>query len=220
MFSRVNIFRLLRDEINGIRDHSDLAVSAGSVAPASMNSSAALPRDRSTLLLLIAVPVGIAYVAIRRNWTLSTGADLLAAFSLTAGVLLAVFALIASWRERLANRIKLREVSERLARQRLDEAARHTLTATVFCVVGASLSIVASATVHGNPPRTSSIIAAAAYGVFSIVGLLILMVVLLVHDVFSSTIQGIENEKLAELTPEQQNLLNGAASPSQSGNSP
>lgn len=183
MLSRFNVFRLVSDLRTSIRDRG----------------KDGNPPDRLSRFVLIALPAFVAWSAFHWSWPLKGGADLIAAFSLTAGVMLAVFALLAGWRTRLAERLSTWGSVEQPDRSLIDEAVRHTLVSTLFCVAGTGLSLWASATTP-NDGQAPPALAAACYAVATLVALLITAVVVLAYGAYTETMNSMESENRSLLT--------------------
>lgn len=180
MFSRFNVFRLLRDQFASVRNLSKRR----------------RPLDLGSLVGLVAVPLGVVGCAYNWSWPLKGGAELMGTFSLTAGIMLAVFALLAAWRTRLAERLTSWGAAEQPDRSLIDEAVRHSLGATLASVAGAALSLWASASAAAPNANgmTSRAIAAVCYGASAYVGLLIVAVVVLAYAAYTDTMSSIERE--------------------------
>src|SRR4051812_15730777 len=93
--------------------------------------------DRADLFtrgVLWFVPLALGLGAGLSGFTLKSPDGILAGLALLVGGMLAVFAQIAVWRERLTERDRLFEVSEASDRESLDEAVTHVLVASFWSV--------------------------------------------------------------------------------------
>lgn len=102
------------------------------------------PRDWGALILLLGVPLGLGFLSAVLGWRIRSADSLLAGFALLAGVLLTVFVQISVWRERLRPDGKHEALAlyEGPPRRSADEAAAHTLLASVLSIVGAVVLVV------------------------------------------------------------------------------
>ncbi len=99
--------------------------------------------DRLTRTLLIAIPLVSFAVSIVFGLKLETSGALITAFALLAGVLLAAFTQLASWRSQLSARSAIYQEAEFSARRAIDEAVAHTLWASFLSVTATIFSLIA-----------------------------------------------------------------------------
>ncbi|MGN7703646.1 hypothetical protein [Cellulosimicrobium sp. 22601] len=133
--------------------------------------------DRASRWVLYVTPVATALAVFVLDVDLSRSAEaLIAGFALTAGVLLAAFTQLASWRNRLDERARDRPDSEAPARRSVDAAVAHSLMGVWFSVVATVLAVVLNA--GAAPARLWSALTAAS-GIY-----LALMMALIVVSVY------------------------------------
>ncbi|MGP5219397.1 hypothetical protein [Arthrobacter rhombi] len=100
---------------------------------------------------------------------------LLSAMSLLAGGLIAAFALLASWRDRLTDRADSFSTSERLERDHLDETAAHLLVAAYGSAISAVLLVIGMNFSQGQGGELTGPIAALAAAAATFVVLVFLI---------------------------------------------
>lgn len=123
----MGLARVVRDHFAGISD------------PA--NGAGARPY-LFTRVLVYGLPVAVGTAAFVLSWDVRPlSSSLVAAYTLAAGVLIAAFAQIASWRSRLEDRAKDRPRSESPARRALNRAAAHTLVGVLASLLATVLTL-------------------------------------------------------------------------------
>lgn len=97
---------------------------------------------RRSAAVVIGLAVVLTLIAVIQGWDLSDAVEsLLGAFSITAGVLMGVFALLASWRDRLEGSSGLAWDAQTRARREVRSAASHALFGVLLSVVGSVLVV-------------------------------------------------------------------------------
>ena len=88
---------------------------------------------------LILLPLAIVIALAWSQFVARRPDQLIAAFALLAGSLVAAFSLLATWRSQIPGDS---DGSMNVARRRVDEAAAHSLTAAFGCMVGAAVMVI------------------------------------------------------------------------------
>ncbi|WP_161965022.1 hypothetical protein [Ornithinimicrobium cerasi] len=143
------------------------------------------PTWTAVALYLVPFAAGVwSYVA---TWNLSSSvANLIGGFALIAGVLMAVFSLLAGWRRELENRASKRPSSESWARREVHAAVAHTLVGVWASVVAAIMVILL-----GALPAESSVeqlVNAGVAGLGVYIALLIMVIVNALHAGYEASI--------------------------------
>lgn len=107
-------------------------------------------------LIVFGVPVLVFFLMFANGGTLQGPEALLAGAALLAGTLLAAFAQLSAWRDRLTDRAASNAASEGIDRDALDETATHILSASYVAamtaaalILGMNFSSNAAGVVHG-----------------------------------------------------------------------
>lgn len=140
-----------------------------------LNESSAKPNKPTwwPVALLYTPPVAIAALTGVFEWNLRPIADaLLGGFALMAGVLIAVFTQLASWRDRLQDRAEDRWLSEAPARRAIDSASVHALVGVLGSAGSVLFAVLLQAKVPGLVVWGAALAAAAVW----VLGLLFLIV--------------------------------------------
>lgn len=108
-------------------------------------------RRLAAVALLYAPPVGVAVLIACAPIDLTdSGGALIAGFSLTAAVLIGVFAQLAQWRDRLLDRAQERWLTDAPARRAVDRAVAHVLVGVVGATVASGVAVLLQAKAHGT----------------------------------------------------------------------
>lgn len=99
--------------------------------------------DWWALVILFLPPVGLATACLIGGWKLDQVSPVLDGVALLTGGLLAAFAQIASWRDRLTARRTTHERSDAARRDAMDEAVSHILVAVYLCLFDLALLVAA-----------------------------------------------------------------------------
>lgn len=140
-----------------------------------LNESSVKPKKPTwwPVALLYVPPVAIAALTGVFEWNLRPIADaLLGGFALMAGVLIAVFTQLASWRDRLQDRAEDRWLSEAPARRAIDSASVHALVGVLGSAGSVLFAVLLQAKVPGLVVWGAALAAAAVW----VLGLLFLIV--------------------------------------------
>jgi len=162
-----------------------------------LNESSVKPKKPSwwPVAILYVPPVVIGVLAAVFRWDLDKVSDaLLGGFALMAGVLMAVFTQLASWRDRLQDRAAQRWLSEAPARRALDAAAINALLG----VLGSAGSVLFAILLRANVPGAvvwSALLAAAATWVLG----LLFLIVRSTYIGFESTADGMLRQNDARI---------------------
>lgn len=140
-----------------------------------LNESSVKPKKPTwwPVAMLYVPPVAIAALTGVFGWNLRPIADaLLGGFALMAGVLIAVFTQLASWRDRLQDRAEDRWLSEAPARSAIDSASVHALVGVLGSAGSVLFAVLLQAKVPGLVVWGAALAAAAVW----VLGLLFLIV--------------------------------------------
>lgn len=80
----------------------------------------------------------------------SSGGALIAGFSLTAAVLIGVFAQLAQWRDRLLDRAGERWLTDAPARRAVDHAVAHVLVGVIGSTIASGVAVLLTVGAHGT----------------------------------------------------------------------
>lgn len=140
-----------------------------------LNESSVKPRKPSWLpvALLYGPPLVVATLTAVFQWNLRPIADaLMGGFALMAGVLIAVFTQLASWRDRLQDRAEDRWLSEAPGRRAIDAASVHALIGVLGSAGSVLFAVLLQAKVPGVVVWSAFLALAATW----VLGLLLLIV--------------------------------------------
>lgn len=145
MTDRFSVLDLLRGHWKGLRNRT-------------YGKTVSSKRDLGAVSVLLGVPLIVLVAALWRGWKLSDSEALLNGVSLLVGGLLAAFGQMAAWRARLTRRRDGRTVSDRPARDSIDEAVAHILWAVFISLVELVLLVIAANTTDaaGSSPAALS----------------------------------------------------------------
>jgi hypothetical protein len=132
--------------------------------------------DRWARTVLLVVPAIVTLSGIIFSWRLANPDGLLAGVSLLAGSLVGVFSLLATWRERLADRQRMYSEVRSADCAAVDEAVVHVLIAILTCVIIAVL-LVAGGSGSTHYRLLTTIWASVVYGFSSYLTLVFLMII-------------------------------------------
>lgn len=139
---------------------------------------------RATRWTLYGLPLVAFGFALWREWSPSEVVDaLVGGYSLVAGVLLAAFAQLASWRNELDKRARSRPKSDAPARRAVDAAVAHCLVGVVAAVFAAIAAILSKLEVS-----PSCLWDAAAIGLGTYLVLLIMLIVSAIFVGYESSV--------------------------------
>ncbi len=175
-----------------------------------LNESSVKPQKPSWVPvgLLYVPPLAMAALTAVFEWNLRPIADaLLGGFALMAGVLIAVFTQLASWRDRLQDRAEERWLSEAPARRAIDSASVHALVGVLGSAGSVLFAVLLQAKVPGLVVWGAALAAAAIW----VLGLLFLIV--------RSIYVGFESTASNTVRRNDARIMNGSAISSSAGSS-
>lgn len=138
------------------------------------NSSARA--DVAVRLVVYLLPVGVGLSAGFLGFELKSPDGILGGLALLIGGMLAVFAQLASWRERLTQRDVAFASSEASDREGVDEAVTHVLVATAWAVVGVVVVVLGQGLSHDSNGALTGWACGLIVGIGLHIALLFLMV--------------------------------------------
>lgn len=134
--------------------------------------------------VLYGVPTALGVTAGVSGFTIKHPDGILAGLSLLIAGLLAVFAQIAAWRDRLTAREASYERSEASDSDSLDEAATHVLVAALASVVGLISLFIGQSTMPAKADGLTGWTCGIVVGICSYIALLFCMVVFKLYDTY------------------------------------
>lgn len=141
-----------------------------------LTESTSTRRRRGAVAVLYLPPaVTAVLVAVAPVDLSDSGGALIAGFSLTAAVLIGVFAQLAQWRDRLLDRARERWLTDAPARRAVDRAVAHVLVGVVGSTIATGAAVLLAAGAHGTTVWSATL---ALFGVW-----LLIVIIMIVRSV-------------------------------------